>query len=176
MIPNEYLQTFVVECRELLEQMEEALLIVEQAADDPEIINAIFRAAHTIKGSAGMFGIDHIVEFTHAAESVLDKVRSGDVAMSSELAALFIEVHDHLKELVNHVAEDSQASEESDSRGKSLIAQLEAYLGETTEEQSGEMAAVRESRLEREESRQWRPGDTGTRVNCAGGTAHAAQA
>ncbi|MGZ4995290.1 MAG: Hpt domain-containing protein [Methylobacter sp.] len=56
MIPDEYLQTFVVECTELLEQMEEALLTVEQAADDPEIINAIFRAAHTIKGSAGMFG------------------------------------------------------------------------------------------------------------------------
>ncbi|MGZ5058047.1 MAG: Hpt domain-containing protein, partial [Methylobacter sp.] len=81
MIPDEYLQTFVVECTELLEQMEEALLTVEQAADDPEIINAIFRAAHTIKGSAGMFGIEPIVVFTHAAESVLDRVRSGSIAM-----------------------------------------------------------------------------------------------
>jgi two-component system chemotaxis sensor kinase CheA len=155
MIPDEYLQTFVVECRELLEQMEEALLIVEQAAEDPEIINAIFRAAHTIKGSAGMFGIDHIVVFTHAAESVLDRVRSGDVPMSSGLAALFIEVHDHLRELVNLVAEDSQASTEIDNRGKSLIAQLEAYLGETATDRTdnlAEMPVVHQPKLEREQS------------------------
>jgi two-component system chemotaxis sensor kinase CheA len=155
MIPNEYLQTFVVECRELLEQMEEALLRVEQAADDPEIINAIFRAAHTIKGSAGMFGIDPIVEFTHAAESVLDQVRSGELAMSSELAVLFIQVHDHLGSLIDLVAEDSQPSPDIDSRGNSLIAQLKAYLDQTTSSQqhvSSEIPAVHQSRLEREES------------------------
>jgi two-component system chemotaxis sensor kinase CheA len=153
MIPDEYLQTFVVECRELLEQMEEALLIVEQAAEDPEIINAIFRAAHTIKGSAGMFGIDHIVVFTHAAESVLDKVRSGDIAMSSALAALFIEAHDHLSVLVEHVAEDSQAPEETDSHGKSLIEQLEACLGETaTAQPDNPVPAIHEPKLEREQS------------------------
>jgi len=155
MIPDEYLQTFVVECRELLEQMEEALLIVEQAAEDPEIINAIFRAAHTIKGSAGMFGIDHIVVFTHAAESVLDRVRSGDLAMNSILAALFIEAHDHLKELIGHVAEGNQPPEETDNHGKRLIMQLEAYLHGTAAEQPGdssEMPTVQHAKLEREQS------------------------
>ncbi|HEY8095693.1 MAG TPA: chemotaxis protein CheA [Methylobacter sp.] len=158
MIPDEYLQTFVIECRELLEQMEEALLIVEQAAEEPEIINAIFRAAHTIKGSAGMFGIDHVVEFTHAAESVLDRVRSGDVSMNSVLAALFIEAHDHLKELIGHVAEGSHPADETDNHGKNLIAQLEAYLSEmggTEADQapsSGEMPVVHQAKLEREES------------------------
>ncbi len=158
MIPDEYLQTFVIECRELLEQMEEALLIVEQAAEDPEIINAIFRAAHTIKGSAGMFGIDHVVVFTHAAESVLDRVRSGDVSMNSVLAALFIEAHDHLKELISHVAEGSHPADETDNHGKNLITQLEAYLSEmdgTEAEQgpgSGEMPVIHQAKLEREES------------------------
>ncbi|MGZ8158970.1 MAG: chemotaxis protein CheW [Methylobacter sp.] len=153
MIPDEYLQTFVVECRELLEQMEEALLTVEQAEEDPEIINAIFRAAHTIKGSAGMFGIDHVVEFTHAAESVLDLVRSGDVAMNAVLASLFIEAHDHLRELINHVADGSHPSEETDSHGKSLIAQLEAYLSDTAAGQPDPaVPVVHESKLEREES------------------------
>jgi two-component system, chemotaxis family, sensor kinase CheA len=157
MIPDEYLQTFVVECSELLEQMEEALLIVEQAAEDPEIINAIFRAAHTIKGSAGMFGIDPIVVFTHAAESVLDRVRSGNIAMSTELAALFIEAHDHIRELINHVAEGSEPKTETDSHGKRLIAQLEAYLGETTQSATAEMApapempVVHQSQVEREQ-------------------------
>ncbi len=155
MIPDEYLQTFVVECNELLEQMEEALLIVEQAAEDPDIINAIFRAAHTIKGSAGMFGIDPIVKFTHAAESVLDRVRSGDLSLNAELAALFIEAHDHLKVLIDHVADGSHPDDETHCHGKSLIEQLEAYVGgsKTAQaNQSGEMPAVHQSKLEREEN------------------------
>ena len=51
------LQTFIVESRDLLQQMEEALLRIEQSPDDLDLINAIFRAAHTIKGSAGLFGL-----------------------------------------------------------------------------------------------------------------------
>jgi len=155
MIPDEYLQTFVVECSELLEQMEEALLMVEQAEHDPEIINAIFRAAHTIKGSAGMFGLDPIVAFTHAAESVLDRVRSGDVIMTSILAALFIEVHDHLSVMINHVATGSQVSLETDNHGKSLIAQLAEYLSEILADQANftaEVPIIHQFRLEREQS------------------------
>ncbi len=155
MIPDEYLQTFVIECRELLEQMEEALLIVELAADDPEIINAIFRAAHTIKGSAGIFGLDTIVTFTHAAESVLDLVRSDDVAMTSVLAALFIEAHDHLKLLINHVAEGSEPESDIENQGKNLIAQLDAYLKQTGAEQPdqcSEVPVVHQTKLEREQN------------------------
>jgi HPt (histidine-containing phosphotransfer) domain-containing protein len=55
---DDALKTYIIESRELLEQMEDALLRIEQAQDDPEIINAIFRAAHTIKGSAGLFGLE----------------------------------------------------------------------------------------------------------------------
>ncbi len=155
MIPDEYLQTFVVECRELLEQMEEALLALEQASEDPEIINAIFRAAHTIKGSAGMFGIDFIVEFTHAAESVLDRVRSGDLVMGQDLAALLIQAHDHLANLVELVAEGSQPSSEIKSHGKHLIEQLGAYLCGSHGNQADDAcnrAVVYEPKLEREQN------------------------
>lgn len=153
MIPDEYLQTFVIECRELLEQMEEALLIVEIEGDDPEIINAIFRAVHTIKGSAGMFGLDAIVAFTHAAESVLDRVRSSDIAMNSSLAALFIEVHDHLYALINYVAEGSFSLGEIEGCGNNLIAQLDAYMNETVADKSDPLIEIPVSekfRLERE--------------------------
>ncbi|MEY3289233.1 MAG: chemotaxis protein CheA [Pseudomonadota bacterium] len=155
MIPDEYLQTFVIECRELLEQMEEALLIVEHATDDPEIINAIFRAVHTIKGSAGIFGLASIVAFTHASETVLDRVRSGDIAMSSILASLFLEAHDHLSLLINHVAEGTYPLNDNDSRGKRLITQLETYLDDTVLNQvaaSAEVPMSNKSTVEREES------------------------
>ena len=58
---DDALQTFIAEGRELLEQMEEALLRVEQSPRDADTINAIFRAAHTIKGSAGLFGFEAVV-------------------------------------------------------------------------------------------------------------------
>jgi two-component system chemotaxis sensor kinase CheA len=81
---DQVLQTFIVESRELLEDMENALLAVEQEEIKTEMVNAIFRAAHTIKGSAGLFGLDHIVAFTHIVESVLDQVRDGKIEMTPE--------------------------------------------------------------------------------------------
>jgi two-component system chemotaxis sensor kinase CheA len=65
---DQVMHTFIAESRELLEQMENALLAVGRGDGDEDGINAIFRAAHTIKGSAGMFGIDPLVDFTHVAE------------------------------------------------------------------------------------------------------------
>ena len=61
-------QIFAQECEELLVEMEDALLELEASPDDPELINALFRAMHTIKGAAGVFGFDAIVEFTHPIE------------------------------------------------------------------------------------------------------------
>ncbi|MDD2864924.1 MAG: chemotaxis protein CheA [Methylococcales bacterium] len=135
-IPDDYLQTFVVECKELLEQMEESLLVIEKDPTNPDIINAIFRAAHTIKGSAGLFGLEFIVEFTHTAESVLDRARSGEIVINSNLTALFIAVHDHLATLVEHVVEGSTPSTETTDFGKRLTAQLEVYLGKEIKEVS----------------------------------------
>lgn len=136
MIPDDYLQTFVVECRELLEQMEDSLLRIEQDPKNPDVINAIFRAAHTIKGSAGLFGFEFIVEFTHTAESVLDRARSGEIVINSNLTALFIAVHDHLLTLVEHVVNDSLPSPETTAFGKRLTEQLEVYLGKEIKEVS----------------------------------------
>jgi two-component system chemotaxis sensor kinase CheA len=68
--------TFVQESEELLEQMEDALLAMEDAPDDEEHLNSVFRAMHTIKGAAGIFGFDFIVEFTHPVET-RDRFRAG---------------------------------------------------------------------------------------------------
>lgn len=99
---DEILQTFIVESRELLEGMEHALLQLEQAPTDSELIHAIFRAAHTIKGSAGLFGLEYLVAFTHHAENVLDRVRAGEQPLSRELLALLLQVRDHIGALVDH--------------------------------------------------------------------------
>ena len=72
--------TFVAESRELLRDMEEALLTLEQSPGDTEAVNAVFRAMHTIKGSSGVFGFDVIVAFTHVMESVIEEIRAGRIA------------------------------------------------------------------------------------------------
>ncbi|MGE5467579.1 MAG: chemotaxis protein CheA [Ignavibacteria bacterium] len=128
---DDALNTFVAEGRELLDQMEEALLRIEQMPDDADTLNAIFRAAHTIKGSAGIFGIDHVVAFTHVAENVLDKLRSAELRVTSELVALLLAVRDHLGTLLDHVADGTQPSPEVHQASEALAAKLKACLGQS---------------------------------------------
>lgn len=127
---DDALQTFIAEARDLLQHMEEALLRIEQAPQDVDTINAIFRAAHTIKGSAGLFGLDGIVAFTHVAESVLDKVRGNELDVSPELVALLLQSGDHMRELVDHITRGGELSEGVAAQGRMLVAQLEVYLGD----------------------------------------------
>jgi two-component system chemotaxis sensor kinase CheA len=149
---DEALKTFIIESRELLEQMEDALLRIEQAEHDPEIINAIFRAAHTIKGSAGLFGLEYIVAFTHVAESVLDKVRSGELEISPDLVALLLSARDHIGALVDHAAQGQEPDEESYQRSVDLLEGLNAYLGHKVQLHAGKsgLAVEQIPQIERE--------------------------
>ncbi|WP_422775918.1 chemotaxis protein CheA [Pseudomonas mediterranea] len=97
-------QTFIVEAREQLQAMEESLLQLENDPADDDAIGAIFRAAHTIKGSAGLFGLEPIVSFTHIVEDVLDRLRNGSVEVDTGLIAVLLKSSDHMLELINVVA------------------------------------------------------------------------
>lgn len=134
------LQTFIAESRELLEDMEAALLAVGQTDDPSEAVNAIFRAAHTIKGSSGLFGLDDIVAFTHVAESVLDRVRNGELTLDGELVALLLACRDHIGALVDAAAGDAGAA--ADGQGTGLLANLRDYLETGPEAQEDEVGAV----------------------------------
>src|SRR5512146_2174437 len=128
---DDALHTFVIEGCELLENMEESLLNIERGEADDDAINAIFRAAHTIKGSAGLFGLDFVIEFTHIAESVLDKVRSGDLPMDGDLVALMLSVCDHLGCLIEHVSKGEGPSDATVQVSRELGERLSHYLGDT---------------------------------------------
>ena len=127
---DQALQTFLIESRELLQAMEAALLNLESEPDDKEAIGAVFRAAHTIKGSAGLFGLDTIVAFTHVAENVLDKVRSGEVPVNGDLIALLLSAGDHIGALVEQVAAQGvEPDEATRATGDALLQKLKVYLG-----------------------------------------------
>lgn len=117
--------TFITEARDLLVEMESALLACEIGAADVETINSIFRAAHTIKGSAGLFGLDIIVSFTHVVESALDRVRAGEIALGSDLTGVLIDCKDHLESLISAIREGVLQNDPAlDARGESLLMRL----------------------------------------------------
>ncbi len=126
---DDALQTFIVESRELLQEMEDALLNIEASDDKGEAVNAIFRAAHTIKGSSGLFGLDHIVAFTHVVESLLDEARDGTVQFDEALVVLLLSCCDHLTVMTDAI-EAGNTGEDPDltRQGQPLLAQLQRYL------------------------------------------------
>jgi two-component system chemotaxis sensor kinase CheA len=125
---DQALQTFIVEARELLQAMEESLLQLENEPGDDDAIGAIFRAAHTIKGSAGLFGLDPIVSFTHIVEDVLDRLRDGSVKVDAGLIAVLLKSGDHMLELIDVVAsQGAQLQAPALAREAELRMTLQAY-------------------------------------------------
>jgi len=117
--------TFVQESEDLLAVMEDALLAMEQAPEDEEHLNSLFRAMHTIKGAAGIFGLDFIVEFTHPVETELDRVRSGERSIDGDFVALMLECKDHTGDLVQAVADGQDTAEDAVlARGREIIQRL----------------------------------------------------
>jgi two-component system chemotaxis sensor kinase CheA len=126
------LAIFVTESRDLLSDMESALLSVEVSTARDELVNAIFRAAHTIKGSAGLFGLDHVVAFTHVVESVLDRVRGGELPIDDRLVVLLLSCRDHLEALIDTVAGGQVEPDPAlSAEGEPLLGALAAYLAQT---------------------------------------------
>jgi two-component system chemotaxis sensor kinase CheA len=97
---DEALPTFFAESAELLREMETDLLACTAAAPSPDDVNRIFRGAHTLKGSAGLFGFDNIVAFVHEIEACLDRIRLGKAVLDSQLAGVLLECNDHVEKLL----------------------------------------------------------------------------
>ncbi|MFA9216189.1 MAG: Hpt domain-containing protein [Sphingomonadaceae bacterium] len=126
---DQALQTFIAESRELLEDMENALLNVDLAGDQSEAIGAIFRAAHTIKGSAGLFSLDHIVAFTHVVESLLDEVRDCRVTLNDGMIVLLLSCCDYLSGMIDGLAAGRlEADPDSAAEGEMLLQQLRRQM------------------------------------------------
>lgn len=98
---QQFKDTYITECYELLEDMERRLLHLDEDSADLEELNAIFRCAHSIKGGAGAFGFDQITSFTHILEALLDGMREGKVAPSRDAVDTLLKSADIVRQLVN---------------------------------------------------------------------------
>ncbi len=94
---------FITECTELLEMAEGALLDLEESPDDDELVNKVFRAFHTIKGTSAFMGLDPISEFTHHLETVLSMVRDGDIDFDTACADISLEAIDIINKMLDVV-------------------------------------------------------------------------
>ncbi len=122
------LQTFFAEADDLLNSMEAALLRMDEGDNDTETINEIFRAAHTIKGSAGLFGLNDIVSFTHIVENVLDRARDGKIVITSDLLSIFLPCRDHITTLVENARQEQENDAACLAQGKALLDSLQPWL------------------------------------------------
>ncbi|MGG5871510.1 chemotaxis protein CheA [Pseudomonas peli] len=123
----------VQEARELLVDMEDALLEIESDGYNAERVNAIFRAAHTIKGSAGLFGLESLINFTHVVESLLDQVRNGEKTLDGSMLSLLLTCGDYIGSLITAVEDRSEAIDPNPELRAHLISQLNEYLEQGAE-------------------------------------------
>ena len=123
------LPAFISESVELLDQLEQLLLELEASPGDRELLDALFRCAHTIKGSAGLFGLDDIVQFTHHVETFLDALRTGQVALNTHTSQLLLRSADQVRRLIAHMgAHDVAASKDLPDEREALIGALHTAL------------------------------------------------
>ncbi|THB63834.1 MAG: chemotaxis protein CheA [Gammaproteobacteria bacterium] len=118
---DECVQIFASESKELLEDMESALIGLEKKQNDPELINQIFRAVHTIKGSAGLFGFEDIIEFTHVVENVLDDIRNCLISVNTDIINIIFQCKDQINLYIEALISESQVDEEESKRLAELL-------------------------------------------------------
>ncbi len=132
---SDFYQTFFDEADELLADMEQHLLDLVPEAPDSEQLNAIFRAAHSIKGGAGTFGFTILQETTHLMENLLDEARRGEMQLNTDIINLFLETKDIMQEQLDAY----KSSQEPDAASFEYICQA---LRQLALEAKGETAAV----------------------------------
>ncbi len=111
---------FRVEAGEVLDQVEQGLLDLGHRLDDLDLVNAVFRGLHTLKGSGAMFGFDALAGFTHHCETAFDRVRKGQVPATAGLVSVILSAQDHMRALVDG---DAPAAE-----GDAILARLQQAI------------------------------------------------
>src|SRR6185369_344864 len=132
--------TFVDEATELLEDLEKALLQLEQDKQSKESVGEVFRTMHSLKGSASMFGFDSISNLTHHLESIYQSIREGSRELTEEIFSTTLTCLDHLRNLL----EDSQMKKpETKNRHNQLLSEIEKLIQQ--EKQSTFQTKIKES-------------------------------
>ena len=138
---SEYKEEFINEAKEHLQNMNEALLDLEHAPDDMDLLNRVFRSAHTLKGSSATMGYTKVAELTHKMENVLDEIRNHRLVVTSDILDLVFESFDALETLVDDIDEDRESELDIDGFVSRLV-KLTEEAGEVQTEVAKEVREV----------------------------------
>jgi len=136
---QEILGDFLVESNELVASLDENFVRLEETPDDPNLLNEVFRAAHTIKGTSGFLALDDVTSLTHKMEDVLNRLRKGELTINGDIMDVLLESVDNLKVLLADVAEGKKINRDFDGIKARLGAIADGLL--TTERTKDEPAA-----------------------------------
>jgi two-component system chemotaxis sensor kinase CheA len=140
---DEILQDFMVEADELMEGLNEQLVELESQPEDSELLNAIFRGFHTIKGGAGFLGLDAMVALCHQGEDVFNILRQGERVVDAEMMDTFLQVLDSL----NSMFEETRSGQYPIPAAADIFEQLAKYTTPVTETPAPEPKAVIETKI-----------------------------
>jgi two-component system chemotaxis sensor kinase CheA len=138
MMIDQYKQAFQEEARELLAELESALLELDRDRTNLDVVGRAFRALHTIKGSGAMFGFDDIASFTHHLETAFDQLRNGKLAVTAELISLALGSSDHIKTMLEEAAGGGAADR---GRSAEILAAVRQLTGPAESEKQTTPAA-----------------------------------
>ena len=110
---EQFHSVFFDESDEHLDDMEQLLMSLDIESPDPEELNSIFRAAHSIKGGSGIFGFDALMNLTHVMENLLDKARNNELSITAEIVNVLLETLDVLKDTLNAYRDETPVPEDS---------------------------------------------------------------
>ena len=122
---EEVIKEFLVESNEGLDSFDRDLVALEQDKSSRELLDNIFRAIHTIKGTGGVLGFEKLVSISHLGESVLSKMRDGILLLSPEIATVLLAMADALRQILNRISAEGQ---EGDAEFPELLARLSQVL------------------------------------------------
>jgi two-component system chemotaxis sensor kinase CheA len=125
----QFKQTFFAECEELLGDLEGHLMALQAGEGDVNTLNAVFRAIHSIKGGAGAFGFDRLVNFAHIFETVLDLMRDGRLEPTPDSVLLVLHCADILSDLVKAAQNGTELPAEHENEGRKSLIDLAASVG-----------------------------------------------
>ncbi len=123
------LPAFVSEAHEQIEALEQLLLQLEGKPGDRDLLDALFRCAHTVKGSAGIFGLDQVVAFTHNVETLLDRLREGQVLLTPAISTLLLQANDQIRLLVAAAQDTRPETAEVTASREALVLRLTQASG-----------------------------------------------
>ena len=135
---SQYLEIFIDETKEHLQNLSDQLMVLEQEPENMDVINEIFRAAHSLKGMAGTMGFKRMQRLTHDMENVFQEIRSENMKVESELIDVLFRALDALEAYLNEIMETAN---EGTEENEEIVNTLNAIAAKATGKEVPEQAA-----------------------------------